>query len=362
MYTGFKACIFWNGFFSNMFAVKNGVKQGGILSPLLFCVYFDVLINRLTQSGYGCYIGLVFLAVCVYADDIVLLAPTATAMRHLLSICNIFATHFDVIFNAQKTKCIFFDSAVSHLSYPLPTFYVGNNVIEYVDSWPHLGHILSNNWKCDNDDIKRCHLSVVKQINEIICYFRNLNSSTKLKLLYSFCSSLYGAELWDLSSCDFECITVAWRKALKRVWSLPWRTHSNVLYSLCNKWPTEEEIYRRSLLFGLRCITSESSVVRYVSRFGIKYGLMHSVLGRNILFGCQRYGIKVLDYFYMGHFSFRGNSFRKLCTSMNYNNNDVDFWAINLLNECILLRDHQLSCSGLDISQLNCIISYLCCS
>jgi len=59
----------------------------------------------------------------------------------------------------------------------------------------------------------------------------------------------------------------------------------------------------------------------------------------------------------MGHFSFRGNSFRKLCTSMNYNNNDVDFWAINILNECILLRDHQLSCSGLDISQLNCIIS-----
>jgi len=40
MYTGFKACIFWNGFFSNMFAVQNGSKQGGILSPLLFCVYY----------------------------------------------------------------------------------------------------------------------------------------------------------------------------------------------------------------------------------------------------------------------------------------------------------------------------------
>jgi len=191
---------------------------------LLICVYFDVLINRLTQSRYGCYIGLVFLAVCVYADDIALLAPTATAMRHLLSICDIFATDFDVIFNAQQTKCVFLDSAVSHLSYPLLTFYVGNNVIKYVDSWPHLGHILPNNWKCDNDDIKRCYLSVVRQINEIICYFRNMNSSTKLKLLYSFCSSLYGAELWDLSNCDFECITVAWRKALKRVWSLPWRT------------------------------------------------------------------------------------------------------------------------------------------
>ena len=201
-----------------------------------------------------------------------------------MSICDNFTTDFDVIFNAQKTKCIFFDSAVSKPSSPLHTFYVGNNVMGYVDCWPHLGHILSNTVKCDNDDIRRCYLSLVKQINEKLRYFRNLDVSTRLKLLYSFCNSLYGAELWDLSRCDFGCITVAWRKALKRVWSLPWRTHSNILYTLSNKWPIEEEIYRRLLLFGIRCINSESTVVRYVSRFGIKYGLMHSILGRNILF------------------------------------------------------------------------------
>ena len=143
---------------------------------------------------------------------------------------------------------------------------------------------------------------------------------------------------------------------------LPWRTHFNILYSLWNKWPIEEKICIRSLLFGLRCITSESSVVRYVSRFGIKYGLMHSVLGRNILFGCQRCGIKVLDYFCMRHFSFHSNSFCKLYNSMNYNNSNVDFCIFNSLNECILLRDHQLSCSGLGISQITCIISSLCCS
>ena len=154
MYTGSKARIFWSGIFSNMFAVNNGVKQIGVFSPLSFCVYFGVLIDRLTQQGYGCYIGLVFLADFVYVDDIVLLAPTATAMRSLLAICDIFATDFDVNFDAKKTKCIPFCSTVCQQNFYFPIFYVGRDIIEYVDSWPHLGHISSNNnSKHDKEDI-----------------------------------------------------------------------------------------------------------------------------------------------------------------------------------------------------------------
>jgi len=89
MYAGFKDYIFWNGLYSKTFAVNYSVKQADILSPVLFCIYFDVLIDRITHSGYGCCIGLVCPAVFVNADDVVLLAPTATAMRHLLSICDI---------------------------------------------------------------------------------------------------------------------------------------------------------------------------------------------------------------------------------------------------------------------------------
>jgi len=58
------------------------------------------------------------------------------------------------------------------------------------------------------------------------------------------------------------------------------------------------------------------------------------------LFGCQRYVIKVIDYLNLGHFSFRGCSFQRLYTNMNYNNVDVHYSVLNLLNECILLRDN----------------------
>ena len=66
-----------------------------------------------------------------------------------------------------------------------------------------------------------------------------------------------------------------------------------------------------------------------------KIVLSKHIVTRNVLFGCQRYGIKVLDYFCVGQLSFRGCSFQKLYTNMNYSNNDVDFYVINLLNEFI---------------------------
>ena len=96
----------------------------------------------------------------------------------------------------------------------------------------------------------------------------------------------------------------------------------------------EDEIYR-SLLFGLRCINSDSSVVRFVSRLGIEYGLTNSVLGRNVLFGREIYDLKCVIFWLWVNFSFVGTLFRELvCISKN---DDVDNWRINLLHECILL-------------------------
>ncbi len=42
---------------SNKFSVKNGVKQGGVLSPILFAVYMDGLLVRLQTGGIGCHVG-----------------------------------------------------------------------------------------------------------------------------------------------------------------------------------------------------------------------------------------------------------------------------------------------------------------
>lgn len=56
------------------------MKQGGILSPVLFCVYIDGLLNRLAETKTG-YVDRNFLGCLEYADDVILLAPTAHAVR-----------------------------------------------------------------------------------------------------------------------------------------------------------------------------------------------------------------------------------------------------------------------------------------
>jgi len=47
MYTSHVTKVMWNGVYSSSILVKNGVKQGGIVSPILFCVYLDEQLQRL---------------------------------------------------------------------------------------------------------------------------------------------------------------------------------------------------------------------------------------------------------------------------------------------------------------------------
>ena len=86
MYTNSSTRIAWNGICSAMFLVKHGFKQGGVISPILFCIYLDGLLNLLAAAQIGCFIGRVFVGCFAYADDIVLLASTAGAMRNMLGI------------------------------------------------------------------------------------------------------------------------------------------------------------------------------------------------------------------------------------------------------------------------------------
>ena len=58
--------------------------QGSVLSPILLCIYLDGLLESLSDSKVGCHWGGYFAGAVCYADGIVLLAPSASALRNML--------------------------------------------------------------------------------------------------------------------------------------------------------------------------------------------------------------------------------------------------------------------------------------
>ena len=94
--------IRWNNSVSDYFTISNGVKQGGVLSPVLFSIYLDLLIVQLRLLGMGCHMNGLFTGVFIYADDITLLAPSRASMVLMLEKCESFALTHDILFNASK--------------------------------------------------------------------------------------------------------------------------------------------------------------------------------------------------------------------------------------------------------------------
>ena len=81
------ACVRWGTACSEMFTVSNGVRQGGILSPLLFNVYMDGLSELLCRTECGCTMGGRMINHLMYADDLVILSPSAKGLQRLVDIC-----------------------------------------------------------------------------------------------------------------------------------------------------------------------------------------------------------------------------------------------------------------------------------
>ena len=88
---------------SMTFRCANGIRQGGQLSPLLYNVYTDDLSHHLQATEVGCYVGGSWVNSLSYADDMVLLAPTVTALQTLLEVCRAYAGPHYIVYNTTKT-------------------------------------------------------------------------------------------------------------------------------------------------------------------------------------------------------------------------------------------------------------------
>jgi len=92
------SCVKWDNAFSNFFRIIFGVRQGSVLSPILFALYIDDISNSVSFFP-GCHIIL-------YADDIILISPSVLMLQHLLHACEIELNNIDMAINFRKSSCL----------------------------------------------------------------------------------------------------------------------------------------------------------------------------------------------------------------------------------------------------------------
>ena len=187
-------CVRWGNITSGSFNVSNGVRQGGILSPLFFNVYVDDLSVQLNKLNIGCISKDMIINHLMYADDLVLISPSTAGLQQLIDICQRFGIAHDIIFNPKKSAVMFFKPNDSiNLNYP--QFILNSESISSVVEYRYLGCIICDNLS-DEKDIDRQKKKIYGQGNTLIRKFSMCSLDVKIMLFRAYCTPMYCAQLW----------------------------------------------------------------------------------------------------------------------------------------------------------------------
>ena len=108
MYKGTESSLRINAQYSNWFNVSTGLKQGCILSPLLFNLFINHLAETLTQTGVGITIGDKKMTVLMYADDLMLLAQSEDEFQLLPNTLHKWCKTWQLEVNSTKSAVVHF--------------------------------------------------------------------------------------------------------------------------------------------------------------------------------------------------------------------------------------------------------------
>ncbi|XP_026331752.1 uncharacterized protein LOC113239102 [Hyposmocoma kahamanoa] len=184
----------WGETLSDTYRLECGVRQGGITSPKLFNLYVNELIVRLSGRPVGCWIDGLPVNNFSYADDMVLLGPSAGSVRQLLDICVKYCGDHGLVYNAKKSEYMIFEARGNNVTYE-PVIKLKDVPLKRVKLFKYLGHYISEDLK-DHADIERERRALAAKCNMLAHRFARCSNEAKLTLFKAYCQTFYTCALW----------------------------------------------------------------------------------------------------------------------------------------------------------------------
>ncbi|KAJ8710014.1 hypothetical protein PYW07_009380 [Mythimna separata] len=246
IYRKYSCKVTHDGLISDDIAVHAGVRQGCLLSPLLFLVILDGIMLRVCENRRrGIEWGLSdILEDLDYADDLCLLSHTHADMQAKLDDLSREAAKTSLKINIRKTQ-----EMRAGVRNPSPLM-LNTEVVERVQKFTYLGSVVTETGGSEEDITSRIAKAraTFAQLGPV-WQSRKLTRRIKLKIFGSNVKPvlLYGCETWKVTKDISRQIQVFVNRCLRRILGIYWpETISNVeLLEKCHESPIDHQIKRR---------------------------------------------------------------------------------------------------------------------
>ena len=237
-----KGTVQYNGSSSDSFPISNGVKQGCVLAPTLFGIFFSLLLRHaFGSSDDGVYlhtrsdgnlfnlsrlrakskIRSVLIRELLFADDAGLAAHSEEALQRLITNFANACKEFGLTISLKKTEVMGQDvSEVPHIT-------IEDHALGVTDTFTYLGSKISSNLSLDAELNARIGkaASTMAKLSKRVWENKKLTINTKVKV-YNACvlsTLLYGSEAWTLYSSQERKLHTFYMRCLRRLLGITWQ-------------------------------------------------------------------------------------------------------------------------------------------
>lgn len=234
--------ISFNGATSEAFPVSSGVKQGCVLAPTLFGIFFSMLLQyAFKDCDEGVFIRTradgklynlarlraktkvleVLIRELLFADDAALASHTEDGLQQLVSRFSHACKEFGLTISLKKTEVM--GQGTEHP----PTISIEGHTLAAVENFTYLGSTISNSVTLETEISNRIAkaAAVMSKLHQRVWNNSSLTEKTKLRV-YEACvlsTLLYSSETWTLYARQERRLHSFHLRCLRRILNIHWQ-------------------------------------------------------------------------------------------------------------------------------------------
>ena len=185
-----------NGKLTSLIEIKQGVRQGCILSPLLFNIYSEMIFQKAFYDQKGFKVNGMTFSNIRYADDTVIIAESQEQLQSILDNVTTISEEYNMKLNVKKTKVMVIERNPSTSC----VVTVNGEELEQIQSYIYLGTMITSDGRPDKEIKRRISMAKSKFFQLGTILRDNISVRVKYKIIKCYVLSvlMYGCETWTM--------------------------------------------------------------------------------------------------------------------------------------------------------------------